>query len=71
LDIALRYRLSRMSDADARLRLDDLASKHALAVGEADEARAIGDRLDVTVVIERLELRVGSTWEVVERRNSS
>lgn len=67
MDIALKFRLGRMTDEAAVNRLRELARKEMLANGEREEAWALGDRLGVPVVVQRLELAIGAEWQTAER----
>lgn len=50
-----RYRAARLSDEEARRRLGELAGRSGLWADEADEAQALGERLNVPVGFANLD----------------
>lgn len=61
----LAFRLGKMSEADARKRLEQLRAQATLWGNERFEARALGERFGEPVVIQRLDLYVGTTWRTL------
>lgn len=55
-----RRRVQRVSEQEARRRLEELAGRPALWADEADEAQALAERLNVPIQFANLDFNKGS-----------